>query len=134
MPGRRRHSQASVGLNLTPLIDIVFLLLVFFMLTAHFVEEKAMGIQLPEASAGGPVEKGPVKVRLDAQGRTRVAGKEVDPAGLEKALRQALAAREEKRVEVRGDREARLAGMVEVMDAARAAGAESLDVVAREPR
>ena len=47
--GGRRSSHVP---NLTPLIDIVFLLLIFFMLTSHFVREDALDIQLPEAESG----------------------------------------------------------------------------------
>ncbi|WP_143558479.1 ExbD/TolR family protein, partial [Solemya velum gill symbiont] len=46
---RPRHS--NVVLNLTPLIDIVFLLLVFFMLTAHFIEDQALVVDLPDANS-----------------------------------------------------------------------------------
>ena len=41
----------AVGLNLTPLIDIVFLLLVFFLLTTHFIEEEGIGVRLPSAAS-----------------------------------------------------------------------------------
>ncbi|MEE9358745.1 MAG: biopolymer transporter ExbD, partial [Sedimenticolaceae bacterium] len=51
---RRRHS--NVVLNLTPLIDIVFLLLVFFMLTAHFIEDESIAIDLPEATSSAKAD------------------------------------------------------------------------------
>ena len=50
--GSERRRRAGALLNLTPLIDIVFLLLVFFMLTSHFIEDQTIDINLPKANSG----------------------------------------------------------------------------------
>ncbi|WP_277400410.1 ExbD/TolR family protein [Candidatus Vondammii sp. HM_W22] len=64
---RRRHS--NVVLNLTPLIDIVFLLLVFFMLTAHFIEDESIAIDLPEATSSAKADdEGFVEVAMTPDG------------------------------------------------------------------
>ena len=65
--GRRRISHVP---NLTPLIDIVFLLLVFFMLTSHFVREDTIVVDLPVADSGESIEDDEqLEVVIDAQGR-----------------------------------------------------------------
>ena len=127
---RRAHSI----LNLTPLIDIVFLLLVFFMLTSHFIEDQAIDIVLPQAKQGGEArEREFVEVVVNAAGDLSVNGRPVTLENLEETLRGALHAPETRFVRLRGDHESRLGLSVSVIDAARAAGAESLDILTRQP-
>jgi biopolymer transport protein ExbD len=129
--GMRRSGQA---LNLTPLIDIVFLLLIFFMLTAHFVKDESIAIQLPQAeSAVSRDDDTAVVVLLDNDGKIHLAGNVIEADALEEALRQTLQGRSEKWVTLHGDRAADLDHAVKILDAARKAGAEAVDVVTEKP-
>lgn len=128
--GRRRLSHVP---NLTPLIDIVFLLLVFFMLTSHFVKEESIKVDLPVAQSGAPDDNEYTQVVLDAQGRILLHDHFVEFDELEMRLREELAQRSEKVVRIRGDRAATLGVAVGVLDAARKAGAEGVDIVTEEP-
>ncbi len=128
--GRRRTSLVP---NLTPLIDVVFLLLVFFMLTSHFVRDQAVTVDLPVADSGEAVEEDErLEVVLDKAGRFLINDHFVEPEALEETLRQHLDKREEKVVRIRGDRAASLGGAVGVLDAARKAGADAVDIVTEE--
>ena len=128
----RRHS--GMALNLTPLIDIVFLLLVFFMLTAHFIEEQRIAIELPEASHSQEAPKdGFVDVAVGADGALLVEGEHTRLEHLEQALRGALHAPDKHFVRLRGDQAAQLGIAVKVIDAARGAGAESMDILTKKP-
>jgi biopolymer transport protein ExbD len=125
--GRRRISHVP---NLTPLIDIVFLLLVFFMLTSHFVREESIDIDLPIADSGEAIEENKqLEVVIDPQGRILIDGHFVEPESLVATLRKALSKKLEKVVRVRGDRSAALGQAVLVLDASRKAGAQSVDIV-----
>lgn len=133
MAYERRRRSATV-LNLTPLIDIVFLLLVFFMLTAHFIEEETLEIELPTAaSSGEAVEDGYVEVVIAPDGALLVEGKPARPETLVQTLRGALHAPDKRFVRLRGDTQARFGLGVQVIDAAREAGAESLDILTERP-
>ena len=127
--------RSSFGLNLTPLIDIVFLLLVFFMLTAHFVRDNAVTVELPEARSGEAVEENEeaLEILLDREGKIHIQQLEVKPDELERVLRSKLHSRINKQVRLRGDRDANLGLTVQVMDAARLAGAESFDIITEKP-
>ncbi|MET0026115.1 MAG: biopolymer transporter ExbD [Candidatus Thiodiazotropha sp.] len=128
---RRRSSQV---LNLTPLIDIVFLLLVFFMLTAHFIEDQAIDIQLPEAQSSQPsVEDDTVEVALLPNGQIMVDGNATEMDDLEETLRGALHAPGKRFVRLKGDRNAYFGTGIRIIDAARSAGAESLDILTDKP-
>ena len=128
--GRRRSSQIP---NLTPLIDIVFLLLIFFMLTSHFVQEQAIDIDLPVADSGEAVsEDTRLELVISAQGLLLLDEHIVEPDNLEAVLREALQGREERLLRVRGDRGAPLGQAVLVLDAARRAGAAGVDIVTEQ--
>ncbi len=132
--GYERRRRSATVLNLTPLIDIVFLLLVFFMLTSHFIEEQVVPIDLPEAKSGGSSnEKRFVEVLITPEGELLVNGDPVRLEGLEETLRGALHAPGVNFVRLRGDQAANLGLAVKVIDAARSAGADSLDIITRQP-
>lgn len=125
--GRRRNSHIP---NLTPLIDIVFLLLVFFMLTSHFVQEQALNIDLPKADSGEAVtEDSPLEVVLDAEGHFLIDDRFIEAQNLEGVLAKHLGERKDPLVRIRGDRGAPLGLAVSVLDAARKAGAGGVDIV-----
>ena len=120
--------------NLTPLIDIVFLLLVFFMLTAHFVKDESIAIELPQAeSAVSRDDEAALEVLLDKEGCIHLNGTMVEEENLEQLLRAQLQGREKKWVTLKGDKGADLGGAVTILDAARRAGASAVDVVTERP-
>ena len=120
--------------TLTPLIDIVFLLLVFFLLTAHFVKDESLDITLPEAESALPLEdKQALEIVLDKDGRILLHDMPVAVDKLTETLSHALQGRSNKQILLRGDQRAHLGLTVQVMDAARKAGAESLDIITQQP-
>lgn len=133
MDSERRRRTGAI-LNLTPLIDIVFLLLVFFMLTSHFIEDQSIDINLPQARSGSDAHMDEfVEVIVDPQGALLVNGRSVQLERLEETLKGAFHAPGVRFVRLRGDHEARLGVVISVIDAARSAGAESLDILTRQP-
>ena len=125
--GSRRNSHVP---NLTPLIDIVFLLLIFFMLTSHFVRDDALNIQLPETESGETLdEEKSLEIIIDADGQWRYRGEVIEQQALLLALQKDLSARKDKRVRIRGDKASNLGGAVSVLDLARKAGATGVDIV-----
>ena len=125
--GRRRSSHVP---NLTPLIDIVFLLLIFFMLTSHFVRDDVLNIQLPQTRSGElPDKPEAIEVVITAEGQWQYQQQVMDENELLRKLRQDLSAREDRRVRIRGDKTSDLGGAVTVLDIARQAGATGVEIV-----
>ncbi len=122
------RSQGTI-LNLTPLIDIVFLLLIFFMLTTQFIEEDGLGVQLPTASSATDRQPDEVTVVLTADGMVHLKGQLLPAAELAPRLRELIVP--DTTVVLRGDQRVSLQGAVEVMEQAKIAGAERI-VVATE--
>ena len=125
--GRRRTSHIP---NLTPLIDIVFLLLIFFMLTSHFVKDEVINIDLPDAESGESIENiEQVEVIITDKNEIMLNSQVIDFEQLDHILRDELKTREEKVVRIRGDEAVELGKAIDVFDAARKAGAQGIDIV-----
>ncbi|WP_198262910.1 ExbD/TolR family protein [sulfur-oxidizing endosymbiont of Gigantopelta aegis] len=128
--GRRRTSHIP---NLTPLIDIVFLLLVFFMLTSHFVRDEVLNIDLPEAESGDALDKPQqIEVLITEAGEYSINSQIVSLEALEAILIDEIKAQKEKVVRIRGDKHVDLGIAIGAFDAARQAGASGIDIVTVE--
>ncbi len=122
----------DVGINLTPMIDMVFLLLIFFLAATTFAsEEVALDLRLPQAKSGqsGKNER-PLIVNVLADGRLDVDGREVTFEALRQKLQSAGERNAEQAVLVRGDREAQFGLGVQVLDACRLARIKKVDFAA----
>lgn len=132
-----RRSLEEPQLNLTSLIDVVFLLLIFFMITTTFVNNNGLEILLPKADDQAPVEaSNTLEVAVDATDRVYVRGEAVNPdkLSLRKAL-QALAGDDFTRpLRIRADGRASHQSVVKVMDAAAALGFERIDIATQPVR
>ena len=74
----RQPEKNEPDINLTPLIDVVFLLLIFFMVSTTFQRDAALTIELPEATAEAAVaDKQSIEIAIDAQGRFYVQGRQL---------------------------------------------------------
>lgn len=124
-----RHRRGGAEINLTPLIDIVFQLLIFFLITTTFVQNPGIDVELPKASAE-PAKNDPesVIIGITSEGRVVHEGRAVS---LEE-LRERLAAHHQQRpkalVIIQADTETSHGKVVEVMDLARQVGFEALAI------
>lgn len=123
---RRRKEPARVQMPLTSLIDIVFLLLIYFLLTTNFLVEEGIKIKLPQAKASAPQTEEVITVYVDQEGRSFIGTDEVSLAALFDRLKTMIGDREDSLVVVRADRAVILNKAVKVMDVAKAAGAGRL--------
>lgn len=124
----RRPKRASHSIDMAPLIDVVFLLLIFFMLTSSFTPP-SLPLTLPKAKpAGEPPKPAPV-VSIDREGRMALDGREVTLETLPGALQEALDGDERRAVHVRGDRGVDYGSVLELMTATRAAGATQINLI-----
>jgi len=117
---------------LSPLIDVVFLLLVFIVLVARFVDREAIAMQLPVSEAGQPEAMGPAVVTLAPDGRVLVGGETVAPARLASVL--AGLADDHTAVVVVAEADAELQRAIDAISAAKRAGYRSVAVATQPPR
>jgi len=122
----KKRTRLQVQLPLTPLIDIVFLLLIYFLLTTNFLVDEGIKIKLPQAKASAPQTEKEITVYVDRQGRAFLGTEEVSLAMLFDRLKEMIGGKENKLVVIRADRAVILNKAVKVMDVAKAAGAGRL--------
>lgn len=122
----KKRTRLQVQLPLTPLIDIVFLLLIYFLLTTNFLVDEGIKIKLPQAKASAPQTEKEITVYVDRQGRAFLGTEEVSLAMLFDRLKEIIGGEENMLVVIRADRAVILNKAVKVMDVAKAAGAGRL--------
>jgi len=122
----KRKDPIKVQAPLTSLIDIVFLLLIYFMLTTNFMVEEGIKIKLPQAKAAAPQTEEVLTVYVDQQGRAYLGTEELSLSRLFDRLKEKIGSKENKLVVIRADRAVILNKAVKVMDIAKAAGAGRL--------
>ena len=132
----RQTPQEEPQLNLTPLIDVVFLLLIFFMVSTTFNKESEISIQLPEAS-GQPLksDKMVIEIEIDSQGQYYVNQQRVKNnkvITLKRAIRLVQGKEKNPQLIISSDRNTPWQAMVTVMDAARQLGLVNLTFATKQ--
>ena len=129
---RERHFY-QLQAPLTSLIDIVFLLLIYFLLTTNFMVDEGIKIKLPQASATSPQTQKEITIVVDNRGRAFLENKEVPLNELFAVLKDRLQGKADGLVVIKADKGVVLNKAVRVMDVAKAAGAGRL-VLATEKK
>jgi len=129
--GWQRHMPSGhVELNVIPLIDVVFFLLVFYVISTSFVQESAVAIDRPQSSNASSVDHAFVPVAIVKSGAIQIGSQVIDLASLPGELSAALATAGSSHVVIIADREVPTGLLLKVMDACRAGGATAVDVAA----
>ena len=124
-----KKSKAGVVLEVTPLVDIVFLLLIFFLLTATYTKNPYLDINLPKASLDKVAHhKKDIDIGVADDGEIRYDNKNVSIEQLEGILRAEYSANTEAVVVIRADKASRHGRVVDVMDLAKRVGFEKLAI------
>ena len=123
-----RPKRVSARLDMAPLIDVVFLLLIFFMLTSTFLQP-SIPLALPQAAAADEPPPAPVFVSVDQSGVVYVNQEPVERDAFAAQLGAVLAGRDDKTVNFRGDRTMPYEVFVALMAEARQAGAVQFNIV-----
>ncbi len=127
-----RPRRDPVEVNLTPLIDVVFLLLIFFMVSTTFETRQALELTLPETSSGAAAEASPVTVVITAAGVYRLGERELAPAELPAALAAESERAREHGLVVEADGRASHADVVRVLDQAGLQGIQRVRIATSE--
>jgi len=128
----RRRRQREVRIDLSALIDAMFLLLIFFAVTATFLDTSGLELELPEAETGTPREEQELTVWIAADGAIRFQGEDLPLESLESRLVKALEDDPRGFVVLEADRRTPLENVVAVMDRARKAGARGVTIASRQ--
>lgn len=133
----KRQAREDISVNMTPLIDIVFLLLIFFMVSTTFTQENHLSIDLPEASADAaetPVEA--IDVVISAAAEYSINGQVLlnsKPETIRRGLAKALGERQSAPLIITADAKAPHETVVFAMDAAGQLGLINISITTRQP-
>lgn len=125
----RPFEEVGVEINMSPLIDCVFLLLIFFIVTTVFVEETGVEVEKPQAASAEDLEKQSILLALTEDGRVFYGGQEIGIGGVRGVVSRQLRQREVP-VIILSDQQARTSALVDVIDEAKLAGAEQVSLAA----
>ena len=132
----KQKNKEDFDLNLTPLIDVVFLLLIFFMVTTTFDRESQLKIELPQASGEQKKVDQLLEVSIDSKSRFFINQKEIVNAGLDtikKALKHAAGDKKSLPLLISADGQATHQSVITVLDAAGQLGFVNITFAANEP-
>ena len=125
---RRQRKQTEVGIDLTPCIDMTFILLIFFMVSTTFVKDMKIDIDRPGATTQTVASTKAVRLYIDKQGGIYLEGEPIQVWVIQSRLRDLLKGMTQKSVLVVTDEVVPSGRLVEVVDQARASGAEDIGV------
>ena len=117
-------------INVSPLIDIVFILLIFFIVTAVFVEETGVQIQRPQATSAIDLDKNSILLAITAEGKVIYGGQEIGINGVRGTVKRLLRQDAQKPVIIQTDKTASVNLYTKVHDQAALAGAKSIHLAA----
>jgi len=128
----RRRSKANdeAEINITPMLDIVFIMLIFFIVTTSFVKEKGLEVSRPSNSPPKEIKKnkGPIVVKIDANGNIMMKGRMLERKAVEANLEREKAEKPDSPLIIAAHPDAETDALVTILDAAEAVGVASVSV------
>jgi len=125
--------EEETEINLTPMLDVVFIMLIFFIVTASFIKEAGVDVRRPEAPQAEPKNKANILVAVSANNEIWIDRKNIDPRAVQTAFERLLAENPEGSVVIQADKDAYTETVVLVMDAARQAKISRVSIAGQLP-
>jgi biopolymer transport protein ExbD len=126
---RRRKSEES-EVNMTPMLDVVFIMLIFFIVTASFVKEAGVDVNRPPALTAISKDKGNILIAITESGQIWIDRRQVDPRSLRANIERLHGENPQGAIVVQADKNSQNHLLVAVMDAAKAAGVNQIAIAA----
>ena len=126
-----RGGGSEVNINMGPLVDMVFLLLIFFVVTTSFVKETGIEVHRSTAATAEMKERGNIMLGISADGQVYMEGKRRDVRSVRALIERALAEDPESGVVIVADKDSNTGTVVQAMDQCRLAGAMNVSLAAK---
>ena len=126
-----RRKQKDVGIEMGPLMDIVFILLIFFVVTSSFTRETGVDVTKPQAQSASQLEKENLLIAVTREGTIHMNERQVDLASLQDILKQSLAKAPDREAVVIADKESETGVLVQVIDMCNLAGVKKVSIAAQ---
>jgi len=130
--GRFRESSSEEGnepgIDMSPLIDCVFILLIFFIVTTVFVEETGVEVDKPQAASASNLEKTSILIALTAKGEVIYGGREIKVSGVRPLVKRMLQKEKGIPVIIQADKGSQSGLLVRIIDQAKLGGAQKVSI------
>lgn len=131
---KRRHAQQDdADINITPLIDIVFIMLIFFIVTTSFVKETGVEVDRPSANTAQQQDQGSILIAIRENGEIWFNKRNIDLRAVRANVERAHAENPEGGVVIIADKQSATGSLVDVMDQVKLAGVTNISIAAQNP-
>lgn len=131
---KRRHAQQDdADINITPLIDIVFIMLIFFIVTTSFVKETGVEVDRPSANTAQQQDQGSILIAIRENGEIWFNKRNIDLRAVRANVERSHAENPEAGVVIIADKQSATGSLVDVMDQVKLAGVTNISIAAQNP-
>lgn len=127
-----QEQEEQDEINMTPMLDVVFILLIFFIVTASFVKEAGIEVNRPEAATAVKKERANILIGISDKGEIWINKRRVDVRAVQANIERLKAENPQGTVVIQADKKATTDVLIKVMDSARAAGVFDVSIAAEE--
>jgi len=132
MKKRRLALEEEGGIDLTPMLDVVFILLIFFIVSTSFVKESGIDVNRPKATTSTSKPKANILIAINENGSVWIDKREVDIRAVRANVERLRALNPDGSVIIQADQSSKTGTLVKVMDQIRLAGVEDISISAKE--
>ena len=122
--------EEEAAIDMTPMLDVVFIMLIFFIVTASFVKEAGIDVNRPEASTAVSKPRANILVAISATGEIWINKRKVDDRAIQANIERLHAENPQGTVVIQADKASTTEKLIKVMDASRAAGVFDVSIAA----
>ena len=120
-------------INITPMLDVVFIMLIFFIVTATFIKEAGIDVNRPDAQTAVKQEKANILIAIGPNNDIWIDRRQVDIRSVRPNIERLHAENPQGSVVIQADKESKTDTLIQVMDASRQAGVFNVSIAAQEP-
>ena len=126
------NADEDANVDITPMLDVVFIMLIFFIVTASFVKESGIDVNRPQAKTAVVKEKANILIAIDAHNKVWINRREIDVRSVRPNIERLHAENPKGTIVIQADRDSTNEVLVQIMDASRLAGVYEIALAAQE--
>ncbi|CAI8211040.1 MAG: Biopolymer transport protein ExbD [Glaciecola sp. HTCC2999] len=125
--------EEEAAIDMTPMLDVVFIMLIFFIVTASFVKEAGIDVNRPDAATAVKKDRANILIAISDKGEIWINKRRIDERAVQANIERLYAENPQGSVVIQADKKATTEVLIKVMDASRSAGVFDVSIAAQEP-
>ena len=127
-----QNQEEEAGIDITPMLDVVFIMLIFFIVTASFIKETGIDVNRPQAATAVKKARANILIAIDANNDIWIDRRQIDIRSVRPNIERLHAENPQGSVIIQADKESKTDTLIQVMDASRQAGVYNVSIAAQE--